>query len=521
MAEEVVKEVNTSTPAPAESKRDIFPINITGIIHGNNIPPYLRRKEKPVPLYRRASTGSCHDSCKFGTHHSSESKKDGSSHPWRQDRANARQGKQDQAELVPPGGKSGKKDPGPKIVSHVNKGSGYVKPGFTKQKPPLKVVPGHSESSPCVELPDEVSEDKCLIMSFDDRSNCGDEELSEGAVSIDLEMPLAIQDNDESDDHVMDSTIPSEDVRKAMEQSLVDHVSGHSAIECVSCVSSEKRSDQTVMAPEKHKKREHETKSESFSRGSVKPKTKATSTATRNTVSSHKTGVKSQQKVAGTSVESSDRPRTIAKRADVSATSKFNGDKKPQLIVASTSLKLKEIKAPSPASATDSKSTRFSKLKALATKIAQAPSPTSGKQTGRKMAEENVARKDSLLGQKKGEEKVTILSPLKLSRSINMSAKSLLSPRIRAAKKATSASPMKSKKVYGIESSSVHKDKIVKTTSPKIQKPDVNNKERKSHKGTFYLYLTNLENDDCSTGYEIPHSTIGLTSQLIMLINSP
>jgi hypothetical protein len=238
-------------------------------------------------------------------------------------------------------------------------------------------------------------------------------------------------------------------------------------------------------------------------------------------VSSHKTGVKSQQKVAGTSVESSDRPRTIAKRADVSATSKFNGDKKPQLIVASTSLKLKEIKAPSPASATDSKSTRFSKLKALATKIAPAPSPTSGKQTGRKMAEENVARKDSLLGQKKGEEKVTILSPLKLSRSINMSAKSLLSPRIRAAKKATSASPMKSKKVYGIESSSVHKEKIVKTTSPKIRKPDVNNKERKSHKGTFYLYLTNLENDDCSTGYEIPHSTIGLTSQLIMLINSP
>ncbi|KAM0881239.1 hypothetical protein ACQ4PT_033077 [Festuca glaucescens] len=479
MAEEVIKEVNTSTPAPAESKRDIFPINITGIIHGNSIPPYLRTKEKPVPHYRRASTGSCHDSCKFGTHHSSESKKDEPSRPWRQDRANARHGKQDQAELVPPGGKSGKKDPGPKIVSHVNKGSGSVKPGFTKQKPPLKVVTGHSESSPCVELPDEVSEDKCLIMSFDDRSNCGDEELSEGAVSIDLEMPLAIQDNDESDDHVMDSILPSEDVRKAVEQSLVDHVSGHSAIQCVS---SEKRSDQTVMAPEKHKKTEHETKSESFSRGSVKPKTKATSTATRNTVSSHKTGVKSQQKVAGTSVESSDRPRTIAKKADVSATSKFNGDKKPHLIVASTFLKLKEIKVPSPASAIDSKSTRFSKLKASATKIAPATSPTSGKQTGRKMAEENVARKDSLLGQKKGEEKVTILTPLKLSRSINMSAKSLLSPRIRGAKKATSASPMKSKKVYGIESSSVHKEKIVKTASPKIRKPDVNNKERKSHK---------------------------------------
>ncbi|KAM0863974.1 hypothetical protein ACQ4PT_044231 [Festuca glaucescens] len=98
------------------------------------------------------------------------------------------------------------------------------------------------------------------------------------------------------------------------------------------------------------------------------------------------------------------------------------------------------------------------------------------------MAEENVARKDSLLGQKKGEEKVTILSPLKLSRSINISAKSLLSPRIRGAKKATSACPMKSKKVYGIESSSVHKEKIVKTASPKIRKPDVNNKERKSHK---------------------------------------
>ena len=337
-------------------------------------------------------------------------------------------------------------------------------------------------------MPDEVSEPKCLMKTFEDRSNCGDGELSEGAVSIDLEMPLAIQDTDESDDHVMDAIPPTKDVLEAAVQSLVDHVSGHSTI---GCVSSEKRNDQTVMAPEKNIPNKHGTKSGNFSREPVKPKLKATLTVARNTVSSHKTGVKSQRRAAGTSVDSSDGARITAKMADVCATSKFNGEKKFHLIVASTFPKLKEIKVPSPASATDSsaKSTRFSKLKGPATKIAPTPSPPSGKQTGRKMAEENVARKDSQLWQNKGEQKVTMLSPLKLSRSINMSPKSLSTIKMRAAKKATSASPMKSKKVYGIECSSDHKEKIVKTASPKMRKPDVNNKERQSHKGTFYLYL--------------------------------
>ncbi|CAM0949367.1 unnamed protein product [Alopecurus aequalis] len=479
MAEEVIKEVTASTPASAESKRQICPMNATEITDGNSVPSYLRRKEKTVPHYRRASTGSCHDSCKFGTHHSSESKEDLHVRGWRQDRANARHGKQDRAEVIARGRKAGNKDLAPKIFPPVNDASGCAaKPGFTKQKPPLKVTPGHSAR---VELPDEVSEPMCLIMSFDDRSNCGDGELSEGAVSIDLEMPLAIQDTNESDDHIMDASLPSDDVRKAVEQSLVDHVSSHSAIECVS---SEKRNDQTVMAPEKNKQNKHGTKSESSSKESVKPKMKATLTVTRNTASSHKTGVKPQQKVAGTSVESSDQPRTTAKKADVSATSKFNGEKKFNLTVASTFLKLKEIKVPSPASATDpsAKSTRFSKLKASETKIAPAPSPPSGKQTGRKMAEEDAARKDSQRWKDGRGEKATILSPLKLSRSINMSAKSLSSTKSRAAKKEISASPTKRKKVYVVGSSSDCKGKIVKTVSPKVRNPDVNNKERQSHK---------------------------------------
>ena len=45
---------------------------------------------------------------------------------------------------------------------------------------------------------------KCLIISLDDLSSCGDGQLSEGAVSIELDMPLAIQDRDESDDHSTD-----------------------------------------------------------------------------------------------------------------------------------------------------------------------------------------------------------------------------------------------------------------------------------------------------------------------------
>jgi hypothetical protein len=477
MDDEVTKEVNTLTPASAESKREICLVDSTEIIiDGNSVPSYLRRKQKPVPHYLRASTGSCHDNCKFGTHHSSESKKDCPVRGWHEDRANAKHGKQDKAAVIPRGSKAGNKDPAPpKISSHV-------KPEFTKQKPAVKVVPDHSKSSQCLELRDEVHERKCLIMSFDGQSNCGDGEFSEGAVSIDLEMPLAIQDRDEPEDHIMDAILPLEDVSEAVEQSLKDHVSGRSTIQRGS---SEKRNDQTVMAQEKHRQNKHGTKSESLSREPVKPKIKETSTVTRNTVSSHGTGVKSQRKAAGISVEISNRPRTTAKKADVSAISKFNGEKKFPLIVASTSLKLKEIKVPSPARVTDSsaESTRLSKPNV--SKYPLAPSAPSGKQTGRKMTLENVARKGSLLGKKMGEEKVTILSPLKLSRSINMSAKSLSSPKMRVAKKKTSSSPVKRKKVYGTELLSDCKGNTVKTASPKIRKPDVSNKERQSHKGTL------------------------------------
>uniref|UniRef100_A0ACD5Y6S8 Uncharacterized protein n=1 Tax=Avena sativa TaxID=4498 RepID=A0ACD5Y6S8_AVESA len=475
MAEELTIEVNTSSSASAESKRDIFPVNTTDkiTIDGHSLPPYLRRKEKPVPHYRRASTGSCHDSCKFGTHHSPESKEFLPVRGWRQDRANARHGKQDQAEVIPREGKAGKnKGQNPKFSSHV-------KPEFTEQKPPLKVVPdNNSETSPYVGFPDEVSEPNSLIKSFDDRSNCGDGELSEGAVSIDLEMPLAIQDHDEPEDHLMDVILPSEDVCEAAEQSLVDHVSDHSVMECVS---SEKRSDQTVMAPEKDKKNKRGTKSKSFSLEPVKPKTKATLTIARNSVQGRKTGIKSQGKAAGTSPESSDGPRTRTKKADDSATSKFDGEKKLHLIAASNVLKLKEIKVPSPASVANlsAKSTRLLKPKVSTTKTAPDPSASSGKQTDRKMTHENVA-KNTQLQQNKREKPLS--SPLKLSRSINMSAKSLSSTNTRAAKKENSSSPMNSKKVYGIVSSSDSKDKIVKTASPKILRPDVINKERQSHK---------------------------------------
>uniref|UniRef100_A0ACD5XRK5 Uncharacterized protein n=1 Tax=Avena sativa TaxID=4498 RepID=A0ACD5XRK5_AVESA len=475
MAEELIKEVNNSTSASAESKtkRDIFPVNTTDkiTIDGHSLPPYLRRKEKPVPHYRRASTGSCHDSCKFGTHHSPESKDYLPVRGWRQDRANARHGKQDQAQVIPRGGKAGNKDHRLKISSHV-------KPEFTKQKPPLKLGPDNSETSPYMEFPDEVSEPNSLTKSFDDRSNCGDRELSEGAVSIDLEMPLAIQDHDEPEDHLMDVILPSEDVRETAEQSPVDHVSGHSARECVS---SEKRSDQTVMAPEKDKKNKHGTKSMSSSLEPVKPKTEATLTITRNTASSRKTSINSQRKAAGTSAESSDGTRTTTKKADVSATSKFIGEKRLHLVVAPTLLKLKEIKVPpSPASVANlsAKSTRLSKPKVSTTKTAPAPSASSEKQADRKMKHENAA-KNTQLRQNKAEK--PLLSPLKLSRSINMSAKSLSSTKTRAAKE-NSASPMKSTKVYGIVRSSDSKGKIVKTASPKIRKPDVNNKERQSHK---------------------------------------
>ncbi|KAM3272501.1 hypothetical protein ACQJBY_042565 [Aegilops geniculata] len=461
MAEEVIKEAITSTtPALAESKKEDLRINTTEIIDGNSVPPYLRRKEEPVPHYQRASTGSCHDNCKLGIHHSSESKKYSPVRAWRQDRANARNGTHDlaQAVAIPQGDKARNKSQTLKI-SHVKDGAAPGKPEFTKQTPPLKGVPGRLESSPCVELiSNEVSGTvvagnqpdcaKCLIISLDDLSSCGDGQLSEGAVSIELDMPLAIQDRDESDDHSTD----------------------HSANDPVS---SENMTKQTVMASEKHKQDKDVTKPQSFSQESVKPNRKARTTITRNTMSKQKSEITSHEKAAGTSAGSANGPRTTAKKADPSVTNKFNKERKLNSTVTSTLPRVKKIKAPSPASTMDSSA------KPATNKHAPSPSPPSGKQTERKITLNNVA-KNAQLWQNKGEEKVT-LSPLKLSRST-----------VRAVRKETSASPVKSKKFYGIESFSGCKDKISKTASPKIRKPDVNNKERQSPKENGAMARTEI-----------------------------
>ncbi|VAI13739.1 unnamed protein product [Triticum turgidum subsp. durum] len=461
MTEEVIKQAITSTtPALAESKKEDLRINTTEIIDGNSVPPYLRRKEKPVPHYQRASTGSCHDNCKLGIHHSSESKKYSPVRGWRQDRANARNGTPDlaQAVVIPQGDKARNKSQMLNI-SHVKDDAGPGKPEFTKQKPSLKGVPGRLESSPCVELlSDEVSGTvvagnqpdcaKCLIISLDDLSSCGDGQLSEGAVSIELDMPLAIQDRDESDDHSTD----------------------HSANDSVS---SENMTKQPVMASEKHRQDKDLTKPQSFSQGSVKQNRKATPSITRSSMSKQKSGITSHEKVAGTSAGSADGPRTTAKKADPSATNKFSPERKLNLIVTSTLPRVKKIKAPSPASVMESCA------KPATNKHAPSPSPPSGKQTERKITLNNVA-KNAQIWQNKGEEKVT-LSPLKLSRST-----------VRSVRKETSASPVKSKKVYGIESFSGCKDKISKTASQKIRKPDVNNKERQSRKENGAIARTEI-----------------------------
>lgn len=98
------------------------------------------------------------------------------------------------------------------------------------------------------------------------------------------------------------------------------------------------------------------------------------------------------------------------------------------------------------------------------------------------MIAKNVAKNTQVW--QKGEEKA-VLSPMKLSRSINMPAKSLSSIKMRAVKKEKSDSPMNSnKKVHGAENAAadVRKEKILKMASPKVRKPEVNNKESRTRK---------------------------------------
>uniref|UniRef100_A0A0E0MNZ0 Calmodulin-binding domain-containing protein n=1 Tax=Oryza punctata TaxID=4537 RepID=A0A0E0MNZ0_ORYPU len=485
MTKEVIKEVIiVSTPESAKSKSGDCPKNSPENVDGSSVPPDLKRKEKPIPHYLRASTGSCHDNCKFGVHNSSESKK---YRPVRrrrhQDRANAGCGKQGQDEIKPQKCRSRNKDLELKICL-VKDGNVHDKPEFIEVKKPLiETAFDNSESSPCVQdqLSDEASEhvedgtdlpcdhDKCLIP--DENVACFvDGESSEGAVSIELEMPLAIQDSDASDDHITDAILPSEGVHR--KQLLVDDVSDGSENEFAG---SEKRSTQIVMTSEKREKSAHGTKSKSLYNDSVKPKAKLTVTATRNNASSQKIGRTSDRKASGTTIEGSNGWKVV--RA-----TKLNTDKKFRSAIASDVPKVKEIKVTSPANVMDqsSKPTRQSKLKSLVAKDAPSPSVNSAKQTGRKMTVMNVA-KNARVWQKKEEEKI---SPVKLSRSINLSSRSLLSIKMRAVKKEKPASPMKSnKKVYGAENDVADtKEKNLKSASPKVRKVEVNKKESRPQK---------------------------------------
>lgn len=118
------------------------------------------------------------------------------------------------------------------------------------------------------------------------------------------------------------------------------------------------------------------------------------------------------------------------------------------------------------------------------------------------MIAKNVAKNTQVW--QKGEEKA-VLSPMKLSRSINMPAKSLSSIKMRAVKKEKSDSPMNiNKKVHGAENAAadVRKEKILKMASPKVRKPEVNNKESRTRKGTFYQHLSNHKHN-CTLCHEL------------------
>jgi hypothetical protein len=383
--------------------------------------------------------------------------------------------------------------------SHVKGGSGTApaKPEFITLKAPLEKIPDHSESIPHVEdssaeAPELVAgtpsiDAECFVVSHDDVTDCGDGESLDGAESIELEMPLAIQDIDESDEHIEDTILPADNVCGVEEQSPVGPVPDQSANECAS---SDIRTPQTVIASEKHEQTLLGTKSESLPKESVKLKAKAALNMTRDKGSSHKSGRTSHLTSTRTAVDSSSGPKTTRKPADVTATTKFsNPERKIRPTVTSAVQKVKEIRVPSASNAKDSsaKPSRLAKLKASTTKTAPSPSLASGKQTDRKMTGNNVGKNAQILP-KKREDKVKT-GPLKLSRSINMSGKSLSGVKLRTVRKEKIAPPINSsKKVSGTENSSTDakevKQRILKTASPKVRKLETNNKEIGPRKGT-------------------------------------
>ncbi|CAL4905687.1 unnamed protein product [Urochloa decumbens] len=437
MTEEVIKEVITETPASAEPKCEDLLINSPVTIDGTSIPPDVKRKEKPVPHYLRASSKSCHDNCKFGIKHFPEPKKYWPISRKQLHRASTGNHEQGRIEIILP-----------KTARPI------------KENQKLK---NSHEKDGGATAPD-----------------CEDEVSSDGAESIELEMPLAIQDLDESDEHTEDVILPANNVSEVGEPSVMDHMPDQSGNECAN---SDERTTQAVIAPKKYEQAALVTKSKSSAKEPEKPKVKATSSVTRNTVSSQRNGRASHPKATGAAVDSSNVPKTTKKPADATDDKKFSKPvRKFSPTVASAAPKAKEIKVLSPSDAMDSsaKPARLAKPKALSAKKAPSPSLSSGKQIDRHMKEKNVAKNAQVL-KKKGDEKV-ISGPLKLSRSVNMSGKSISSLRLRSIRKDKIAPPMRnSKKVSETENSDtgakIAKEKSLKMASPKVRKPEVNNKE--------------------------------------------
>jgi hypothetical protein len=379
MTEEVIKEVITSVPAPAALSSEDQLMNSPDNIDGNSVPPDLKRKEKPVPHYMRASTRSCHDNCKYGTHHSPESKKHWPVIRRQLRRASTRNQEIDKVEIMVP--QRGRPRNDQKLEnSHVKSDNATApsKPARNSSEAPQEIVPDNSQiSTSCVELPAQESEPgnlptdaECFVISHDDVADFGDGESSDGAESIELEMPSTIQDSDASAENMEDGILPSENACKDGARSIVDPVFDHSVNDRAS---SEMRNTLTVMTTVKHEQPGARTKSKISADAPIKPKEEVALSVTRNTASAQKSRRTSHPKAAIADLEISSEPKPMRTRADASVTAtttKFSRQKKISPTVTSAVPKVKEIKAPLPSNATDSsaKPARLAKLKVSATK---------------------------------------------------------------------------------------------------------------------------------------------------------
>ncbi|NP_001168396.1 uncharacterized protein LOC100382165 [Zea mays] len=480
MTEKVIKEAVTSTPAPTQPKCEDLTDAAPLAMDGSSMTPVVRRKEKPVPRYLRAPTSSCHDSCKFGIKPSSEPNK-----YWPASRKQLRrastwsQQELERVQIVPTQKIRPRKEDQKLKISQVKSGSSTApaKHEFITLKASLEKAPDHSESNPHVQDSSaEASElvagtppidAECLVVSHNDVTDRGNGESLDGAESIELEMPLAIQEIDESDEHIEeeDTTLPADSVCEVEEQPHVGPVPDRSENECAS---SDIRTPHTVKASKKHEQSLLGAKSESLPKGPGKLKAKdILMSMTRDKGASQKSGRTSHLTSTHTAVDSSSGPKTTRTPADVTSTTKFsNPERKIRPTVTSAVKKVKEIKSP-PAYVTKGSSaepSRLAKLTGCTTKTLSSPSLTSGKRTDRKKTGNKVGNNAQILPRKR-EDKVKT-GPLKLSRSINMSSKFLSSVKLRTVRKEKIAPPINSsKKVSGTENS-----RILKTASPRVRK---------------------------------------------------